>query len=300
MVNRKLIREAIRNPRKALKVAPYRFDVFIGKILFKNTAGFTKNVDGAVTQTKFKKTQSKSMMKEQENPLVSEFRTQGHTKLGCIYDPSLIERIAWKFDKIIEDEKISHPVSTAIYDGKVYSREVPLIHKHIPEITNLIDKNVIDFFEQYYGGPFKILDLNAYRIYHIPNDIAERQYFYSNDWHCDGQNTTWIKLFVYLTDVSDDDAPFNAQSIKRTKELLKMGFGDRTNPKLSKEILEDPAYSIRYTGSKGTTLVCNTELCLHRATIPAKGHFRDLVMFVFAPSTEPLSDNWTSSLKGST
>ncbi len=296
MVKKSEIREAIHDPKKAFRVANYRLDVSFGKLLFKNTAPFTQNVSGAITKVKMQK-QNKGYLKgRSKNPLAEEFRDKGHVSLGCIYEKSLIETLSSKFNSMIEDDRFSS--IRAERDGQVFSRGILLVAKHMPEISKLMTKEVIDIYEQYYGGPFEILDVYAWRNYHVPDSILEKyRGVYSDDWHCDGHNTTWTKLMIYLTDVTDQDGPFNIQSSERTKELIEKGFGSRTNPKLPKEVLEDPKYSTRYMGPKGSVVSCNTTVCLHRATIPAQGRFRDIIQFQIGPSNTPLPNNWPEHLK---
>ena len=296
MVKKSEIFEGIRNPRKAVRVTSYRLDTFVSKIMFKNTAGFTNNISGLKTRSTLEKLQSQYITNRPENPISIEFKNRGHAKLGCIYDNSLIERLASEFNKKIEDDRTSS--IRAQHDGQIFSRSISFVHKNLPEVVSLITEKVVDVFEQYYKSPFKILDIYAWRNYHVPYEITTKiGGQYSDDWHCDGHNTTWTKLMVYLTDVTEEDGPFNIQSIERTKELMKKGFGSRNNPKLPPEILEDPNHSTRYIAPKGTAIACNTEQCLHRAIIPKPGHFRDIIQFQFAPSTEPMSDDWPSHLK---
>lgn len=296
MVTKSEIREAIHDPKKALRVANHRLDVAIGKLLFKNTAMFTQNIDGVITRRKMQKQNKDYLKGRPKNQLAEEFKDKGHVGLGCIYEKSLIETLSSKFVSMIENEQFS--VIRAERDGQVFSRGISLVAKHIPEISKLMTKEVIDIYEQYYGGPFEILDVYAWRNYHVPDSILEKHKgVYSDDWHCDGHNTTWTKLMVYLTDVTEQDGPFNIQTLERTKELIEKGFGSRNDPKLPAQVLEDSKYSTRYVGPKGSVVACNTTTCLHRATIPAKGHFRDIIQFQIGPSNTPLSPDWPKRLK---
>jgi len=288
-VSESRIKKAIINPKKAIQFLLLRLDVFVGKILFKNIAGLSYNISGRRELSQIKKISKDYLKRKSKNKLSEEFKLKGHVKLGAIYDESLINLIASEFDKIVENEEISN---VRKHEGKVYYRITPSLHKQIPQVKKLITPQIIDFFEQYYGTPIKIVDVYGYRTYHVSKEIAEKMSVYSNDWHSDGHNITWTKILVYLTNVTVDDGPFNTQTISRTKELISMGFGDRNNPGLVKETLEDPRYNTVYTGPKGTAFAANTELCIHRATVPTQGHTRDVLLIQFAPSSEPLLDNW--------
>ena len=81
-----------------------------------------------------------------------------------------------------------------------------------------------------------------------------------------------------------------------SQELIKRGFSGRGNHNLPDDVVNDPKYVLKAIGTTGTTLLCNTELCLHRAGIPAPNHSRDIVEFKFITSNKPFSENWMEHL----
>ncbi len=287
-----IISEVVKNPRKAINVLKYRTDVQIGKILFKNTAGFSPNIRGILTKNKLKNHQLKFKTK---NKFSDKFKLNGNVLIGQPYDNSLIEKLSNEFNRIIDDTKLSSV--RAQNEGIVYSKHILELISKIPDVKKLISKQIIDIFEQYYDSHFQILDVVGWRNLHVPDEIIEKTRLYSDDWHCDPHNITQTKLFVYLTDVTEDDGPFFTQSIQSTKELIQKGFGSRNNPKLSQKVMENPDYATKYTGPKGTSLVANTTVCLHKATIPKKGHYRDIIQFFISPSSTPLTYEWPKILQ---
>lgn len=66
---------------------------------------------------------------------------------------------------------------------------------------------------------------------------------------------------------------------------------------MSPELLNNPKYVTKAIGSSGTSLLVNTELCLHRAGIPSHGRFRDIIQFRFLPSKKTLQNDWINSIK---
>jgi hypothetical protein len=149
---------------------------------------------------------------------------------------------------------------------------------------------VRNLLKNYYHGNFKVTRFYFGRNYHVPNQILDKQEVFSNRWHCDGDNTTFVKLFLYLSDVTEKDGPFHIQGKKRTKELIKMGFGNRNNYKISTEELDKDVTKLK--GQKGTIFLCNCQMGLHRAGVPDIGHYRDHIIIQFGPSNKPLSDDW--------
>jgi hypothetical protein len=283
----------LKNPKDALYVITESTNRHLGQIIYKNTAGFTNNIRGNRIRKKYKQNFLKSA--ELASPEAKELQKTGYLVMEYPFEKSLIDKISKRFDELIEDEKFSFPRGQSFAnktDERVFSREIFQGHKHISESILLLDDNISKFLQQYYGGYFKVEKVEYWRNYHVPSEVSEKTEAYSNRWHCDARPTTSVKLFVYLTDVTEDDGPFHCQSISRTKELVKMGFHDRHNPNLSEDILEDPKHCKKMTGNKGAAVWCNTELCFHRADIPKEGHYRDIIQYQFAPSETPLPSNW--------
>ena len=73
---------------------------------------------------------------------------------------------------------------------------------------------------------------------------------------------------------------------------MKLGYKNRNNYNLPTEVLENEKYMWKATGDVGTALMCNCNLGMHKAGIPNPGHYRDLIQFQLAPSSEPLPKDW--------
>ena len=76
-----------------------------------------------------------------------------------------------------------------------------------------------------------------------------------------------------------------------------MGFKGRHDYGLPIEVVEDPKHVVKLVGPPGTAVLCNPQLCLHRADIPAKGQIRDIIEFRFRPSNKPLDENWNNTIE---
>jgi len=96
------IKNAIKNPNKAIKGTYYKFDQSAGKKFFGNTVGLKHNLSGSRNLMKYSHSNLKST-----NPITEEFRTQGFLNMGLAYGQSLIEQIKTKYDKMIEDDNFS-------------------------------------------------------------------------------------------------------------------------------------------------------------------------------------------------
>lgn len=290
------IKKGIRNPRLGFdylkKQRDIQKDIEKGKKYFGNVAGYLNNEEG---RKNILNAQSHSNIKKLTDDRIQKMQDLGVLSLGLPYDKELIKNIQEKYNKLIEDDKYSF-VRTQ-FKGEVSSRQIKEASKSIPELAELLTEDIIHLIEGYYNSHFQPKYLICWRNYHVPDDVVQTTETFSDRWHCDVRTTDIFKLFVYLSDVTDDDGPFHILTIPRVKELIDLGFGNRHNYKLPTDDIEEDNNLIRATGNAGTALLCNTELCLHKAGIPKKGHVRDIIQFQFVPSKEPLAENWIEKVE---
>jgi len=289
-MNSTKMKQGLHDPKLTYLYIRNKFQVIVSKLVFKNTAGFNNNVKGRLELSKAQKINIK-ITNKQKNKLAEEFRDKGYVKIGTPYDPKLIKRISDQFNEVINDDRYSYVRAN---DGDtIYSRSLYRGHEIIPESIELLNDEIIDLIEQYYRSHFKVVKFAFWRNSYVPSEVANnKKEQMSSRWHCDVINTSWVKLFVYLTDVTEDDGPFHVQTGNRTKELMKLGYKNRNNYNLSTEVLENEKFMWKATGKIGTALMCNCNLGMHRAGIPSLGHHRDMLQFQLAPSTEPLPKDW--------
>lgn len=285
LMKRKYIKKGIKNPRNALYVIRVNTDLYLSKKVFKNDAGFAHNIHGTLTNLKTKKNTINS-----NHPKASELNIKGYTTLGTPFESSTIEKIVTKYNNLIEDNNESS-IRTE-FEGTVYSRMVNQIYKKIPEIAELITDEIATIIKQHYRSDFQVHHVLAWRNHHVPPEVVAKKELFASHWHCDGRDTSRITLFVNLSDVTEEHGPLHVQSKERTKELIKLGFGGRHQYNLSMEIVEDPKYVIKNIGPSGTAVLCNPQLCFHRAGIPEPSKIRDMLEIRFKPSNEPLPQNW--------
>lgn len=283
------ISRSIKNPKKTVIRNFNRVDDIAGKKLFGNTVGFKRNVVGSKELSKGKRSDL-----ENDNPLAFELQKNQFLLLPDFYDDLLIDDVRTQFDQLIENDNSS--IQLSVVDGKCYSRHIMEPASNLPIVKKFINEKIIKILTDFYGRNFMVKQINCFRNYHVPLEITSKHEMFADHWHCDRRNISEMKLFVCLRDVTEKDGPFHVQTLERTKQLMKLGFGTRDDYNLSKEDLEDPQFMKRGIGSSGTAYFANANLCLHKAGIPDDGHFRDLINFVFVPTDEPLSDNWEKNV----
>lgn len=281
---------SIKNPKKAVSIAFNKVDESAGKKFFGNTTGVVKSVSGLRKLDTY--VDSKL---EKNNPELFHLKKHGFTKYTNSYDKLLITELSEKFSQLVEDDKTSFPVGG--YKGKIYSRAINKPEKCFPELTKLITKDIREFISKYYKTHYKIKYIYCGRNYSVPEDIQKEHEMFSNFWHMDRRNSSELKFFVYLSDVTEKDGPFQIQSKIHTKELIKMGYGNRDHYDIPLDVLENSSNVNKMTGPKGTTMFGNVTVCLHRAGEPKNGHIRDMIQIFLVPSDKPFSDDWINDVE---
>ena len=189
------ISKAIKNPSKTVSGIGKKIDVSAGKTFYGNTVGFKNNRIGA----------------KKSNPN-SEFAKNEYLFLGNFYENSLIEKIRKRFSEIIEDD--DHSVKMAFYEGKYYQRHLKRADL-LPDVSKLLNDKLKKILEEYYGGHFKINHVDATRNYGVPEEIVKKTELFSSRYHCDNKRSDYTKLFVHLSDVTEDHGPYQSFSQKR-------------------------------------------------------------------------------------
>jgi hypothetical protein len=279
------VKKAVNNPANALYVIKRHLDLYLGKNIFRNDAGFAHNIHGVITNLKTKKTITNS-----NNPKAVELNKNGYVALDIPFESSVIEKIVTKYNDLVEDKNESSLRTE--FEGVEYSRMVNKIYKKIPEISELVTDEISDIIKQHYKSNFQIHHVLAWRNHHVPSEVIEKKELFASHWHCDGRDTSRITLFVNLSNVTKEHGPLHVQSKERTKELIKNGFGGRHKYNLPTSVVEDPKHVIQNIGPFGTSVLCNPQLCFHRAGIPEATKIRDMLEIRFKPSTEPCPQNW--------
>lgn len=259
----------------------HRIDYSVGKSVYGNTTGLKNNFSGSLQK----------MGRSYKTPEAERLTKDGFLQLGKIYDEKLILEIKKKYDIMIEDDKYSF--ARVSHNGNVYNRQLSNDPCPIPEFSQLLNSKIKNIMSDYFNGNFQIKRIQVSRNYHIPKEILEEREFYSDHWHCDNRDTdSFWKIFILLSDVTEQDGPLHLIPQPRTKELMKMGFKTRTNYGLTDDELYDEQFLVKHTGEIGTVVIGNPTICLHKAGVPAKGHHRDMIYLMLGRSDEPPRDDW--------
>ena len=87
---------------------------------------------------------------------------------------------------------------------------------------------------------------------------------------------TYLKLFINISDVHENNGPLHVVSKKATAEVVKkLRYYDRNNYNSDINIKYH-----KHVGKSGSALLCNTTQCYHRAGVPEKNSTRDMMTII--------------------
>ena len=167
------------------------------------------------------------------------------------------------------------------------------MQKKIKEHINYKFGAMLKEFENYYRNKIAVINIDLKRNYGL-NDLSyyssrnrtkEKEY-YNMYFHCDYYTMNYFKLFINLHDITEEYGPLSFYNIQDTKNFVK-----KANYKSRNEYnnIELPGI-IKNCGKKGESLFLNTPQCVHRASIPKKGNYRDVLFVTFAATPDKIGD----------
>ena len=173
--------------------------------------------------------------------------------------------------------------------GRAYF-ELKLSKEIIEDIKKIVEDNLredLKNLEKMYKSKCKLSHCKIVRNYHINQDSEA----YSNYFHTDGYTLLMQKMFINLDDIDMDKGPLEIIR-KPLNKILKKKLGSN-NYRLNLITNKDDKFIYRNIGKKGDVLLCDTTTLLHKAGIPNKTFFRDVLFleFVFNPNKNSNSEN---------
>jgi hypothetical protein len=244
--------------------------------IYRNDAGLAANLRGTLTRARLR-----ARRHYPRSEAANIFERDGYLPLQPV-SAQVIHEIRAKYLAMIDDDRFSRPNANkeALRLGFCASRVIWDVFEKIPETRAVVTDEVAATLRALYGCDFVVTRTSAWRTLPIPDQFRDIS-AYSNRWHCDDHPTHWCKIFVHLQDITEEDGPFHALSRQNTAWALKTGFRNRKTYGLPDDVLDNLAH--RSVGPIGSILLANTELCLHRAGVPASGRQRDMIEVFFSP-----------------
>jgi hypothetical protein len=258
----------------------------LGRKFFHNTVRFSDNLVGKSKLSLFRLF---FPITGHEVTYSKKLREFGYVEMGPHEDQDLLNEVADQAANMFQDER-----EFSFRGNGKYAKQLDT--GQIPQVYNLLNDDIITILESYYKCSFDIVEKRSkiYRTTHVPPEIAKSTEAYSNYWHCDRHTPDMVKMFIYLTDVTERNGPFTYVDRTATRRLVEnYDFSNSVRSELGVpgNFVESRMDVQRFTGPSGSIAICDTQNCLHRAGVPSHGEHRDLVTFQFAPSRRHIRDN---------
>lgn len=149
------------------------------------------------------------------------------------------------------------------------------------EMSNIIDRHFDDIVA-YLGKNFVHDKTAVWRNYSFPHEFLSHD-IYSNVWHQDSdEGNRCLKIFLLVHDVDVSRGPFRFiefKSVKKHWDKLRERYSVKNVRSLSKFDEE-----VLFCGKKGDYIIVDTSKCMHRASVPEQGKFRDIIQLSLYPS----------------
>ena len=205
---------------------------------------------------------------------VTELNNNGVLVIDSAKKNQLMTNISFKANELLNnDEYIDNELKN---NGLIRLKDSSLKIDNLTEIFNLPE--VHNLIKSYFKSNFYIYSSDVYRT--IPIDETSKP-FDSTDWHFDNASFDMLKVFVYLTDVTEETGALKltgrniSDNIKNKGIFLREDIDKYTNEIEKEEIIVE--------GEAGTIIFFTPHSNMHKATLPSLS-FRNAAVFLVYPS----------------
>ena len=123
----------------------------------------------------------------------------------------------------------------------------------------------------------------------VINVVKKISETFSDKWHFDGSDKYILKLFILIKETTINHGPFHILDLKNTRLAIDKGYLSRRNYGLDEN--EFNRLSYKFIGGAGKRILAATNKCLHRASMPDYGLYRDMLVICFSPSDKKFDFN---------
>ncbi len=199
---------------------------------------------------------------------------------------SLVESLSEKVNnKVLDPSEHYKDPSASGYDIAVQIREI----WDIPELEQIAEAILPQLEKNVFNSYIHLSAIHAYR--NVQTDSPEVSSWL---WHYDNNPKEAVKLLIYLTDVDENNAPF--ETLEKDGDYIKMltsrtGYDNWKPPyvpqsRIPKNMMNEFSAAgykkHKITGPAGTMLFFDNNI-VHRATIPTEG-YRDVAILNIRPT----------------
>jgi hypothetical protein len=254
------------------------------KLLYGNSAGFAQNFGPRREHTRLRRAFTDERGILGQEPYVGrarQLKTVGALRIPATADQGLKTRVRDRVSQCFEDSALS----IASPNGATRHLIDPL--RSVPELAGFLTEDLRRTIAEYYGCALRVESVRVWRNHHVPGVNADVEDKFSNTFHEDNCPVSGLRVFVLLTDgVTRETGALRFHDKKVSERLvrsLEYFHRDAMLPYVRRKLV-DPRTLQYFEGNIGDTCVCNTQECLHAASIPKAGTFRDMLQFEVYPA----------------
>lgn len=138
-----------------------------------------------------------------------------------------------------------------------------LLQPGSPHLQFALRPDILAAISQYLGVAPVLVDIDVWHSVHHGGEFSNSQL-----WHCDPEDTSQVKIFVYCNEVTPEGGPLtvmdaaNSQRVRENLNYVYRGERQRVSDDEVRKLI-DPALEIPIVGPAGTCAFVDTSRCLH-------------------------------------
>lgn len=232
-----------------------------------------------------------------ETTLLKNFQKKGFVAIK-LDNFGISSEVLHEFEKLL-DSQGSHPGKNKPYQhyllGGDLDDTLKLSNSHLQQLitTIFMNKKLLDIVSGALDNTepsFRYLEVVESRVMKAKQSDG----IFSQKWHRDNGGKKVIKLFICMSDITNTDGPLefiegSHRTGKKSSHYPKKGFGARTTPSISNELVELNKGDIcRVKGKKWAAFLCDTS-GVHRGGNYNEGSYRKMATaaYYFETSSAP-------------
>ncbi len=259
------------------------------KLWYANSAGLRNNFG---EKRNLKRLQNDFLLlgehiSSQQSALLSaqSLKQNGYYTLPAYFDRETLLNIQQDVAQKIENPELS--ISSP--NGATRFLLEPL--ENVAALGMLLRDEICSLITSYYKCAFRVESVRVWRNYHVPNIDTEKDDKFSNTFHHDNCPVMGLRVFVLLTDgVTRATGALRFHDKNTSKNIIRrLGYFHREKlTKSMRQRLVNPSTLNFFEGNLGDVCICNTQECLHAASVPQLGTYRDMLQFEIYPTAGPM------------
>ena len=253
------------------------------KLWFGNSAGWRNNVGArselirlrsAVDQTAL------SRLRLEDRERAAHLQKEGYLRLPRMVGEASLEAIRQSVDEALNDPARS----VASPNGATRFLLDP--EKTVPSLCSLLTEDICRAVVAYYGCALRVESIRVWRNYHVPGIDKDADDRYSNTFHHDNCPINGLRIFILLSHgVTRETGAFRFHDRPTSERLVRsLGYFHRSmmSTRMRARLLNEHTLH-HFEGDAGEVCICNTQQCLHAASVPRPGSHRDILQFEVYP-----------------